>query len=193
MTNSPPAFRVPYMTTFTTFTGVNPPVDQLPADFQTAILDSQSGAQTPTDDNVIGSALSGSGYCAQDAFKQQLYCACVNSPVPNPECIFAPCANQADAYKTVQMQKIANDAQQMCPTTVNCTQVFEMGGSNNIASNVSQTMNCGGVVETFITNIEAHPIIAILILILVISTIWLVSEPDGKKSGSAPRATAGDA
>jgi len=172
------------MTSFTTFTGIDPPVDQLPADFKTAILSSQAGTQTPTDDNVIGSALSGSGYCAQDHYKQQLYCACVNAPVANPECIFAACANQSDAYKTTQMQKVVNDAAKLCPATVNCTQVFEMGGSSNIASGVTQTMNCGGIVETFITNIQAHPFLAVVVLIFIVSVVMLVSG-SGKKPSPA--------
>ena len=175
------------MTSFTNFTGIDPPVDRLAPDARTAILRSQAGTQTPADDNVIGSALSGTGLCAEDHFKQQLYCACVNAPVANPECIFAACANQQDAYKTTQMQKVINDAAKLCPTTVNCTQVFEMGGSRNIATGVVQTMNCGGIVETFITNIQAHPFLAVVVLVLVLSVFMLVSGA-GKRS-SAPAKT----
>ena len=171
------------MTSFTSFTGIDPPVDRLPTDFKTAILHSQTETQTPADNNVIGSALSGSGYCAQDKFKQQLYCACVNAPTANPECIFTDCANQIDAYKTTHMQKVMNNAEKLCPSTVNCTQVFDMGGSSNIASGVQQTMNCGGVVETFVTNIQAHPFLAIVILIFILSVVMFVSDLGKKSSG----------
>lgn len=170
------------MTSFTTFRGTDPPVDKLPPDFRTAILNSQAGKSTPADDNVIGSALAGAGYCSQDEFKKQLYCACVNAPIANPECIFAPCTNYTQAYKTTAMQDVLTNTQKNCPTTVNCTQVFEMGGSGNIASGVSQTMNCGGVVETFITNIQTHPFLAIVVLILIISVIMLVSAPRARQS-----------
>lgn len=170
------------MTSFVDFSGTNPPIDQLPKDFRQAILNSEAGKQTPTDDNVIGSAASGSGYCAQDNFKQQLYCACVNAPVANPECIFNVCANQGAAYKTVQMQRVVENAQKMCPTTINCTQIIEMGGAGNVSSNITQTLNCGGIIDIFTTNIQAHPFLSIVILILILSMVMLVSGSRKKPS-----------
>jgi hypothetical protein len=168
------------MTAFTSFTGTNPPVDQLPVDFKTAVRNSQTGRQTLEDDRVIGSALAASGYCAQDKYKQQLYCACVNAPVANPECIFAPCANQSDAYKSTQMQRVENDAQKECPTVVNCTQIFDMGGADNIASNVTQSLNCG-VIETFVTSIQAHPLLAVVLFVMMLVSVGLLSAGLGRR------------
>ena len=68
-----------------------------------------------------------------------------------------------------------DDAQKLCPTTISCTQVFEMGGKDNIATGVSQVMNCGGVIETFVTNIQAHPFLAIVLLVLILSVLMLFS------------------
>lgn len=159
-----------------TFSGMSPPIDQLPADFQAALAHSQAGTSTPADDAVIGSALAGSGYCAGSAFAHQLYCACVNAPVADPECVFAPCANYTAAYKTSQMQKVLADADQNCPATVDCTQVFEMGGDDNVATGISQSMDCGNVVSTIMTSIGDHPVVA---LILVVLTALLVSVVAG--------------
>jgi hypothetical protein len=170
----------------TTFSGATPPVDQLPAAFKTAILNSQTGKVSAADDAVVGSLLRGSGYCASDEFKDQLYCACVNVPFANPECIFAPCANYGLAYKNSTMQGVVADRETNCPSTVNCYQILNMGGSKNIATGVSQTMNCGGVVETFITNIQAHPFLAIVVLVLILSVVMLVSgEGRARKGGPA--------
>ena len=151
------------------------PNETLPPDFQAAIQASIDEKQTNADDDLIGSAIAGEGYCSQPRYAQQVYCACVNAPVAYPECIFKPCSNSARAYKTVQMRNVMDNAQKLCPTTISCTQVFEMGGKDNIATGVSQVMNCGGVIETFVTNIQAHPFLAIVLLVLVLSALMLFS------------------
>jgi hypothetical protein len=163
----------------------------LPKPFQVAMANSQKGTSTPTDDNNIGSALTGYGYCADPAYRQQVYCACVNAPIAFPECVFGPCANsdgQMGSYKTTNMHKAMANASKNCPQTVNCTQVFQMGGSNNIASGVSQSMSCGGVVNNMITNIQAHPFLAIVVLVLILSVVMLVSG-SGKSSSKEPAKT----
>ena len=133
----------------------------------------------------MGSALTGYGYCAAPAYRQQIYCACVNAPIAFPECVFGPCANsdgQMGAYKTTNMQEVVTSASKNCPQTVNCTQVFQMGGSGNIASGVAQSMNCGGVVNNMITNIQAHPLLAIVVLVLILSVVMLVSDSEESSS-----------
>jgi hypothetical protein len=164
------------MTSYKDFVWADPH-GTLPVDFQNAIQASADNTQTDADDDLIGSAIVGEGYCSQPQYERQVYCSCVNAPVAYPECIFKPCSNSARAYKTVQMRKVMDNAQKLCPTSVNCTQVFEMGGEDNIASGVSQVMNCGGVVETFVTNIQAHPFLAVVLLILVLSVLMLFSGP----------------
>ena len=164
---------------------------QLPAAFQTAMSNSHKGTPTPADDNNMGSALTGFGYCADPIYRQQVYCACVNAPIAYPECVFGPCANyngQTGAYKTTNMQKALTNANKNCPPAVNCTQVFQMGGSDNIASGVPQTMSCGGVVNNMITNIQAHPFFSIVVLVLILSVVMLVSG-SGKSSSKGPSKT----
>lgn len=181
------------MTTFVSFGAPghpDVPASQLPKTFRGAIAVSEKGKSTTATDETIGSALYGFGYCADPKYRQMTYCACVNSPVANPECIFAPCTNSANAYRNTAMQNVLDPArggrEKNCPSTVNCTQVFNMGGSSNIASGVSQTMNCGGVVETFITNIQAHPFLAIVVLVLILSVVMLVSGPRAR-AAKAPK------
>jgi hypothetical protein len=165
--------------------------NELPPAFQTAMSNSQKGRSTLTDDNNMGSALTGYGYCADPTYRQQIYCACVNAPIAFPECVFLPCANSdglMGSYKTSNMQKALEDASKNCPQTVNCTQVFQMGGSGNIAPGVSQSMNCGGVVNNMITNIQAHPFLTIVVLVLILSVVMLVSG-SGKSSSKGPSKT----
>jgi hypothetical protein len=155
------------------------------------MTNSSKGAATNADDLAMGSAATGRGYCADPAYAQQIYCACVNAPVPNPECIFRFCSNfggTQGSYKPTYMQTVINDASTKCPQEVNCTQVYQMGGSDNIASGVSQTMNCGGVVNNMITNIQAHPFLAIVVLVLILSVVMLVSG-SGKSSSKGPSKT----
>lgn len=183
------------MTSYTEFGApagfISTDFSQLPAAFQTAMSNSQKGTPTPADDNNMGSALTGYGYCADPTYRQQVYCACVNAPIAYPECVFGPCANsdgQMGAYKTTNMQKALTNASKNCPQAVNCTQVFQMGGSDNIASGVSQSMSCGGVVNNMVTNIQAHPFLSIVVLVLILSVVMLVSG-SGKSSSKGPSKT----
>jgi hypothetical protein len=180
------------MTSYTTFGEAAGqaliPYDELPANVQTALVNSFNRVQTAADDGAIGSAMAGVGFCYENP--QQLYCACVNAPIAAAECIFAPCSEYANldprsnagaAYVKTNQQQVLNDASKLCPTSVNCEQVFIMGGSGNIANNVSQTQNCGGVVNVFVTNVKAHPFLAVVVLVLVLSVAMLLADGRGKK------------
>lgn len=118
----------------------------LPRDFQYAMIRSSQGVPTAQDDLNVGSVRMGSGYCADPKYRQQLYCACVNAPVTFPECVFSPCANASGitgAYKPIAAQAVLQNASARCPKIINCTQILQMGGSQNVASGVGQAMNCG--------------------------------------------------
>jgi len=184
------------MTSYTNFGTNDPPLKDLPADFRAAIessiscevkqyqsSDGKGGCNVPAYyasgfDDIIGSARYGYGYCANPLYRQTTYCACVNAPIDNPMCFFKPCNGSENAFKPSTTQAKISNLNKNCPqeNVVNCTQVFEMGGSDNVASRVTQIQNCG-VVNNFVTNIQTHPVLAIVVLILLLSVIMLVSGP----------------
>lgn len=135
-------------------------------------------------DTVVGSAQQGYGYCADPKYRQMTYCACANAPIANAECVFGPCQIET-AYNNTVAQAGLSDLSKNCPKSVNCQQVFIMGGSDNVASDVSQTMRCGGVVNNIVTNVQSNPVLAVVALILILSVVLLAS------SGWAGRPRAG--
>ncbi len=143
--------------------------DALPADFRDAINKSQTYTQTLADDQKVGSLRYGFGYCSNNTYADTPYCACVNAPVANPECVFAPCTNFEMGYKTKDMHSVTTSNQ--CPNYVNCQQVFDMGGSNNVAPNTNQFLNCNGTVTYFINQMTQHPWVSSVSVILVISIV----------------------
>ncbi|GFR91214.1 hypothetical protein ElyMa_002586900 [Elysia marginata] len=132
-------------------------------------------------DAVVGSAASGFGYCSNPIYHRMTYCSCVNAPTSNAECVFGPCTDGTNSYMTTRMLSQMSNAAKNCPQVINCRQVFEMGGSKNIASSVTQTMNCGGAVTNMIANIQTHPFLAIVVLVLILSVIMLASGPSTRK------------
>ena len=135
-------------------------------------------------DDVVGSASSGYGYCYDPKYRAMGYCACVNSTAPNAECVFGPCTNGANAFMPSRMLSTMTDAKNNCPQEVNCQQIFQMGGTDNIASGVTQSQNCGGVVNNIITNIKSNPIIAVVVFIMIISIVMFISEESAKSKKS---------
>lgn len=162
--------------TFTQF-GPDPAFSELPAEFQSALISSNSGASTADTDATVGSLASGHGFCSQKPYMQTTYCACVNAPVGASECVFAPCTNAADSYKTTSMQAVLADAATQCPQAVNCIQTFDMGGSGNVASHVQMTQNCNSTTSQFIEPLAAHPFIAVVAIVLVCAIALLVAGP----------------
>ncbi len=170
------------------------PLNQLPACMRSAVEHSIAGTQTDQDDKNMGTlcgpnlgascgGASITPYCQQDAYKNSIYCACQNTSVAWTECIFAPCNEQEAAYKTTAQKKVL-DAD-LCPTGLTiCQNITEIGGSGNV-SNVYQNFNCGGVIENFITNIQAHPFIAIVVMVLILSVVMLIVRPGAGSRRSA--------
>ena len=153
----------------------------LPADVQACVMGDQS---TGACDATMGSSQSGLGWCARGGNASQTYCACVNAPTPAAACFFAPCTNNAFAYiPTKQRDMIRNANGQSCPSgTVICNQIFQVGGSNNVVSNISQ--QCG--IITNVTNvIKASPYLAVLLFVLILLLVMVISmKPDD--AGSRP-------
>ncbi len=158
--------------TYWKFTRPSPSVVNLPGWMRAAIQNSENGKQNESDDMQIGSISSGTGFCSTDRFKHQLYCACVNAPVANPECMFAQCTNNAVAYKTTQMAKTMENRSKECPQVVSCQQIIDMGGSDNVTSNIAQELDCGK--NTFISLMGEHPLlVGVICIYLIIFAILL--------------------
>jgi len=127
-----------------------PPLDELPVCMRAALERSASGRQTAADDALMGALASADAgaycsgerivpFCQQHAYKNTAYCACQNSGVPNPECIFKPCGNQY-AYKTTTQREVKLNASAKCPQQVNCQNILSVGGAQNITEGIA--LNC---------------------------------------------------
>jgi hypothetical protein len=167
---------------FTTTTAL----DDLPSNFKAAVTRSSMGTNTVDDDALIGSAGSGCGYCSQADYAQQTYCACVNSAAANPECVVASCANEAYAYKTIDMHKVLDNASRLCPNEVTCIQVMAMGGSKNVASGITQEQNCDGTSTTGskTRSWEVLFVMIVLVIILILLGYLVARVVKAKKSNS---------
>lgn len=173
------------MTSFVDFyTSV--PIENLPAPFRNAIINSNNRVSDFNDDAIVGSIRAGSGYCALDAYKRELYCACVNAPVPNPECIFTSCANYSNAYKTFAMNQALQNSQQNCPSYVSCNQILNMGGESNVASGIDQSFNCNSTIESFFSFFKTHPLEGVAGGVLCIAIILLFLSFNNDMSEAAP-------
>jgi hypothetical protein len=149
---------------FTTTTAL----DDLPSNFKAAVTRSSMGTNTVDDD------------------AQQTYCACVNSAAANPECVVASCANEAYAYKTIDMHKVLDNASRLCPNEVTCIQVMAMGGSKNVASGITQEQNCDGTSTTGskTRSWEVLFVMIVLVIILILLGYLVARVVKAKKSNS---------
>jgi hypothetical protein len=163
-----------------------PPLAALPACMRAAVQRSMKGQQTAADDATMGAlgqpnlgATCGAKdiipYCQQANYKDTSYCACQNSGVEWPECIFSSCQNNVSAYRTVQQQKHLSKAS--CPTQNVCQNIISIGGTNNVSSGY-QNSNCGGTVNKIEAAVKNHPIIFIIVLVLILGLLSLVGSSD---------------
>lgn len=158
--------------------------DEAPDFYNCVITSATNNGGTLACDATVGSVISGTGYCAQDKYKAMTYCACVNPPIANALCSFAPCANSTYSYKPTTQVTTVND--QKCPSSISCFQINEIGGSHNVVSDISQQQNCGGVIQTFVTDLMAHPLIAVVVFILLLSLVLLIIPSRGKTKAPLP-------
>jgi hypothetical protein len=132
----------------------------------------------------MGSIAHGSGWCFDPENASQTYCACVNAPASlgaNAACFFSPCVNNAFAYATPDQRSRATE----CPQgAVICSQLIEIGGSDNVVSNIN--MECG--VITKVTNvIQASPYLAVLLFVLILALVMVITmKPDDSAMMGGP-------
>ena len=185
---------------FANFTA-GPPLSALPSCMQTAIKNSIAGKQTEVDDanmTGLGQPIIGSPscdkksiipYCQQAAFANTVYCACQNSGLSNPVCLFAACQNSQAAYKTTSQRDIASSPATKCPQQNVCINNTSVGGSGNVVQ-ANQSTSCGGTVKKIMQTVKLHPAIAVVVIALVVILAILVSTPSGKKQ--PPLSLSGD-
>ena len=147
------------------------PLDQLPADFRQCILASANGESSDACDTIMGSKNSSYGYCAKDAHAFGPYCACVNANVQRPECVFHPCVDILQAYKTGPMTHAIKNKD--CPKTVNCATVRAMGGEGNVATGYSIPPGCHGFQGWVIAHLSEIVLFLILVMILAIAYTYI--------------------
>jgi hypothetical protein len=155
------------------------PAAVLPLAFQACVNSSARGESSAECDSTVGSKVTGLGYCSQKAYKNTIYCGCVNSGVSSPECVFAPCADTPHAYKTTAMQTTLKDPTRPCPSSVNCASVRAMGGEKNVASNVRQPKQCYGLGSWIMEHFNT--IVVLLVLVAVIATFVECHYMPGKR------------
>jgi hypothetical protein len=149
-------------------------------DFYACIMESSLGRSTTRCDEIVGNIKSGLGACSTDKYKTNTYCACVNSPIANALCIFAPCANDPFAYRpTNQIETKFNNA---CPTQISCMQIEAVGGTNNVVNDVTQSQNCGGTENFIQRTLELSPTLLIIVILFSFLSVISIIVAFSKKS-----------
>ena len=158
---------------FTTF-GPDPPPSKLRTDapdFYNCIFKGAAQCDAAGDpsacDATVGSLAEGTGYCSMAQYAQTTYCACVNSPVADAGCFFAPCTRNV-AYLPCKQQQIVKNGK--CPPAVVCTQVIEVGGANNVVSgNVQQC----GIWQTITHAASQNLYLTVMAFILLVALVYV--------------------
>jgi hypothetical protein len=116
----------------------------------------------------------------------------VNAGVAAPECIFGPCADVPDAYKTVEMQKTVRSGRGApappggCPLAVNCAAVRELGGSHNVAAGVLQPQDCDTPHAWAIEHLSTIVLFLILVTVLAVLTFYRLPRRNGRARPDRP-------
>lgn len=113
---------------------------------------------------VVGNVDGDVGYCSEKgkngrSFADTIYCACVNSILPNPECIFNQCANNTYSYKPHAGSPIN------CPQVINCDIVQDIDGEHNIVNGV--VTNCG-IIYNISQILGAYPVSSAILLVIIV-------------------------
>ena len=171
-------------TTWTTF-GPDLPPSALPLDLQACLPPNQP---TEACDALVGSAALGYGYCAEPAYQRMTYCACVNNAVGCPEYAMASCANSAFSYRPWAWYQPGPAGQpsrdQMCEKAPICVDLVEVGGSQNVVSDITQ--QCGAVTNLS-KRLGGNPALVVLALVLLITLVAVLSaRVDADDAPAAP-------
>ena len=114
------------------------------------------------DTQIIGSTIIGTGMCANPAWAQTGYCACVNNVLPCAVLTSPYCSNNPVSYKPFTQPAACTEAQL-------CVNALDTGtGSGNVLGNIVQS--CSNV-EPSNTN---YPLMIIIVVIIAIFISLLV-------------------
>lgn len=151
--------------------GPDPPISSLPSDFQNCLPPNEP---TSACDGIIGSADSGYGMCSDPKYQQTTYCSCVNNQISCPQTAAASCANSSFGYRTFKYTQKFNGVsdQDTCKNSPICVNILDVGGSQNIASNITQ--QCG-VITNITKVLKTSPVLALITFILIVVLIILMS------------------
>jgi hypothetical protein len=150
--------------TWTTF-GPDAPLASLPKEFEQCLPPNKASQSC---DAIVGSAVTGQGYCSQPAYQNMTYCSCVNNAVACPEFTMVSCANGDYSYKPWiwdQPQASGLSINQNCQKNPICVNVVEAGGADNVLSNVNQ--NCGGSTTTAPSLLYIYIILVVMFVIII--------------------------
>lgn len=172
------------MTTLINQFGGATPLEQLPAPFR-ACLQNPDGLGC---DNIVGSRLSGIGYCA-GAFATQPYCGCVNNIIPCPQIAAQACANSPLAYRPTAMRP-GGTVYDTCKSQPICVNIASVGGAQNLVSGFSQ--QCGGVVQNMVADSGYSPGMWALLMLFVV-LVMLIGIQQYGAGGAPPGAEQGPA
>jgi hypothetical protein len=144
-------------------------------------------------DAIIGSAVTGQGFCAQAPFNQMTYCACVNASPGFGGCPMVAskaCADSPHAYMPsrwfVSPGPGADTPYNTCVKNPICINYAEVGGANNVVTGVTQ--QCGDVTN-ITTELKLDPSVYFVALLLLVILLGLILAPTTE--GAAPPATGG--
>ncbi len=166
---------------YTDFTP-GPDKSTLPQAFQNCLVPNPAAGC----DDVVGGTQVASGFCADPAYADTRYCACVNNKLACPFVTSPACQNSGDAYRP-SWQREGGNAYEVCMKRPLCINEINTSGSRNSMWDIIQS--CGGTGAGVMEMIRAHPFIAVVLMMAVLSVV-LFLVPEGP---SPPRGAAGGA
>ena len=175
MTATPPP------TTWSVF-GPDSQLVDLPAAMQACL---PPGQPSQACDQLIGSAAQGYGFCADPAYRQMTYCACVNSSAGCPQRTMPQCANAASSYKPWAWYQPgpggAPSADSSCAASPVCVDIVDVGSGQNTVSGLSQ--QCG-TLSNVTSLMKANPELAAITIVLLVA---LIAAALGHSNSAAPK------
>ena len=124
--------------------------------------------------NLLGSVALGpnSGECATPQYKDTPACACVNAPVPYPECFYKPCSLDRGAFLPYEMIKTLQNANVLCPELIDCENITELTGNTNISENDLQLINCNASPPKKDNKVVGGGFIVLLVFVFIVLVVF---------------------
>jgi hypothetical protein len=123
-------------------------------------------------DSIVGSSMTGNGFCSTPGNQNNTVCGCVNNILPCPNKLSPFCANNNGAYLPSYMSNGNND--DSCPDNMCINSIDETTGGN--LSNVVQA--CGGSSSDLggiIQFLSSHPLVLLVILFVVVIFLNIIT------------------